>query len=454
PNNAETTTPADKKQGRSEWSAPRILQVARDNCKEVALALGDRAAEIAGNGLTGQQHGVVIIDDDLQPLTPFINWQDRRAEDPLGPGQPTCLQRARERLGQDAPRRAGCSLAAGYLGATLYWMRLHDALPGRGSACFIMDFVAASLTGTKPICEPTAAASSGLLDLRERNWDRSSLQSLGLRESLFPEIREAGSSLGTLSQAASAEIMCPAGTPVFIGLGDHQASVLGSVAEPAETVLVNVGTGGQVAAFVKDFRYQPPLETRPYPGSGFLLVNAGLCGGRSQAALERFFRDVGAAVFDQETEGRLFARMNELAAKAPPGSDGLRCEPFFTGTRAEPERRAVWSGISAENFTPGHWTRALLEGMARTFREGFELIQAAAEKNFTRLVGSGNGLRDNPVLAQAVADEFGMPLRVPTHREEAAFGAALHAGIGAGVFPHARAAGTLIRYHTISRPAD
>jgi sugar (pentulose or hexulose) kinase len=202
-----------------------------------------------------------------------------------------------------------------------------------------------------------------------------------------------------------------------------------------------------VTAFTDTFHYDPRLETRPFPRGGFLLVAAGLCGGGSYAVLERFFRAAGEQVFGARPAEDLYPLMNRLAAAVPPGADGLRCEPYFTGTRAQPDLRASLSGASAENLTPGHLTRALLEGMGRSFVDGYEAI-AKLSAPCRRLVGAGNGLRANPVLAQAVAEEFGLPLVFPRHREEAAFGAALLAAVGAGLYPDLPATGQLVRYET------
>jgi sugar (pentulose or hexulose) kinase len=126
----------------------------------------------------------------------------------------------------------------------------------------------------------------------------------------------------------------------------------------------------------------------------------------------------------------------------------LRCEPFFTGTRQDPELRATWSGMSPENFTPAHMSRALLEGMARAFRSGFDAISSHLPIPPTRLIGAGNGMRENPLLTGLVADEFRLPLAVPSHREEAAFGAALLAATGAGLCKDLTEAGRLIHYET------
>ncbi len=445
-NQAETTSPTEKAQGFSDWDAHAIAAQACTCLRSVAEQLGDRPRDLAGLGITGQQHGVVLVNDTLNPLTPLINWQDRRGEQ-IDPGSAkSYVQRANELAGAEAPRRAGCQLAAGYLAVTLFWMKERGVLPSAATACFLMDYFGALLTGRRPVTDPTCAASSGVLDLTTGEWNREVLTALGLPPALFPDVRPSGEPLGALTPALARRTGLPAGLPVFVGIGDNQASFLGSVASRDDTVLVNVGTGGQVTAYTDRFLYDPLLETRPFPRGGYLLVCAGLSGGRAYAILERFYREVGVQIFGVPTAEALYPVMNQLAGRVPRGADGLRCEPFFSGTRAQPELRAAWSGVSAENFTPAHLTRALLEGMARAFGSGYASIRRVTNVPCRRLVGAGNGLRENPILAQLVAEEFGLPLACPRHREEAAFGAALVAAVGSGSCADGAAAGRLIRY--------
>jgi sugar (pentulose or hexulose) kinase len=453
PNEARTTSAADRERGRSEWDVRGMAATALACLREVAGWLGERSGDLAGVGLTGQQHGVVVVGPDLVPLTPFVGWQDRRGEEPLPGGGPTHVQKARELAGPEAPRRTGCRLATGYLAVTLFWMKQHGVLPREGTACFAVDDLAARLTDRPPVTDATSAASAGVLDVAAGAWDDGLLAALDLPRALFPPVRPSGAPLGGLTREAAAATGLPAGLPVFVGIGDNQASFLGSVARREDTVLVNVGTGGQVAAHTEHFAYDPRLETRPFPGGGFLLVSAGLSGGAAYAVLEGFFRAVGADLLGVPAGGPLYPAMNELAAGVPRGAWGLRCEPFFAGTRARPELRASWTGVSVENFTPACLARALLEGMARAFHTGWEAIAEVAPGTRVRIVGAGNGLRENPVLAQAVADDFGLSLAFPRHREEAAYGAALLAAVGAGIFPDLASAGGLIRYTEERLPA-
>jgi sugar (pentulose or hexulose) kinase len=188
-----------------------------------------------------------------------------------------------------------------------------------------------------------------------------------------------------------------------------------------------------VSVYRPGFTFHPQLETRPFPRGGFLLVSAGLCGGRSYALVEQFFRAVGSEIFGVQGAPSVYAAMNRLASAAPSGTDGLRCEPLFTGTRTEPARRGVISGVSPTNFTPGHFARALLEGMTRTFRTSYDLIAEHSPCWVNRLVCTGNGMRENQLLVQLVADAFALPLTLSPHQEEAAYGAARIAAVELGL---------------------
>jgi sugar (pentulose or hexulose) kinase len=446
PNQAEITSAGDRERGRSEWDVLRLAQTACQCLRQAAEMMGASWSRLAGLGLTGQQHSLVLVDQALKPLIPLINWQDRRAMEPDPETGTTLLHRALELAGDQAPLRTGCRLAAGFMSLSLLWMKEHGTLPSSGTACFLTDYFAALLTGQTPVTDPTCAGSSGFYDVRSGQWDRDLLTAFQLPPSLFPEVRPSGALLGKLVPEMAEATGLPAGLPILVGVGDNQASFLGTVGDPQETVLVNVGTGAQVSAFSARFLFTPQLETRPYPGGGFLLVCPGLCGGRTYALLERFFRQVGEIIFGVTRPEPLYSILNRLAASAPAGVDGLRCDPFFTGTRYLPELRASWAGMSPENFNPAHMTRALLEGMARAFAASHETIAGLTGIRSSRLVGAGNGIRENPVLAQLIAEKFCLPLTIPRHREEAAFGAALLASVGAGIHWDLASAGNLIRY--------
>ena len=428
-NDANITSEADRSRGRSEWDANRIVSRGMECLKQVANRLGSRAATIAGIGITGQQHGMVLVGPQ-GPVSPLINWQDRRALDPIAGGPRTWLEETRSLLGDEVWLRTGCRLQPGFMAGTLYWLKAQNLLPANSRALFIMDYFGALLTGQTAVTEPSCAGSSGVFNVRTRQWDVAAIEALGLSGELFPEVLEADQVIGRLTNASADATGFPATIPVFAPIGDHQASFVGSVTDRQNSILVNVGTGAQVAVFTEGFEFAPPIELRPYPCGGNLLSNVGLAGGWSYQVLEQFFRDVGRTTFEQDSPTPLYETLNQLAASVPAGADGLRCEPLFAGTRLDPTVRGSLTGMSPQNFTARHLARAVLEGMARSLRDGYRAIEQITGTTQSQLVAAGNGLRENPLLADIVSNSFGLPISFTTHREEAAYGAALIAARG------------------------
>jgi sugar (pentulose or hexulose) kinase len=435
--------------GRAEMDLATLGALATRALGDLAARLGPRSAAVAGLGVTGQMHGLALLAPDGTPLRPAITWQDERALLPAPPaagvtaagvtaaGAPadeSILARFRRQAGGPAAfLRLGCLPAAGYAGVTLFALALEGALPpGPALACTVPDAVVSFLSGAAPHSDPTDAASTGLYDVVAGCWDVALVERLGLPKALLPPVRPSGTPAGPLRPAVAAACGLPAGLPVHTALGDNQAAYLGSVAVREGTLLLNVGTGAQISAWLPEFAALPAVETRPFPGGGYLLVGAGLSGGRSYALLAGLFRQAGEALCGARvSEATLYARLNALAAEVPPGADGLVCAPWFAGSRRDPALRASFSGITAANLTPGHLARALLEGLANDLA-AFHAEMAAALPPPRRLVGAGNAVRSNGVLREALAGRFGLPLAVPACAEPAAAGAALLAAVGSG----------------------
>jgi len=421
--------------GRSEWDATamiaRALQIGH-----AAVAATGQAGEFAGIGVTGQQHGGVLVSvvpgDELRPLGPFIGWQDKRGDEPTADDHSTVAWLHRQ-VGAAALARTGCRVASGFLGTTLCWLARQGQLPSTPvRAAFIADLLVAHLCAQALVTDPTNAGGAGLFDAVAGDWDGAMLGALGLPPHLFPPVRPTGAIVGQLATAAATALGLRAGVPVMNGLGDNQASFFGSVGGSTADVLVNVGTGGQVSAIAAGFVRGPLLETRPYLDGTYLLVGGGIVGGRAYALLRDFIRQTGRDCFATEGADDLYPALNALAAAAPPGADGLRCDPRFGGNRYDADQRGAFTGLDERNFTPGHLARALLEGTARVFSDLYGTMLTVGLTPRARLIGSGNGIRRNPLLADLIGDAFGLPLVTPRHTEEAAHGAALLAAVATG----------------------
>ena len=397
-------------------------------------------------------HGVVLTDDRLRPVSNLVTWQDRRSLEPAGDGG-TWLDRFRSRCDPAAVARTGCTPSPGYLAVTLFALAGRGELPAEARhALLLADWAAATFTGTAPVTDRTDAASTGVFDLEREEWSEL-IDAVGLPRGLFPPVVESGRPVGGLTAEFAWRTGLPAGLPVGAAIGDHQAAALGSLPADANAVQVNIGTGGQASVPVDRFLRTPNSDARYLPDGRYLLVGAGLAGGDAYAWVRRTLGGWLAAFGSQPTDDELFAALNRLAAAVPPGCDGLACEPFFRGTRRQPDRRGLFGGITETNFTPGHVARAALEGIAAALA-GFVRENAEQAGRFERVIATGNAVRRNRLLAVSLARAFGRPVFVPEHEEEAAYGAALLAGVRTGLWPSLADAGRGIRLSRAAGPDD
>ena len=381
-----------------------------------------QADQVVGIGITGQMHGLLLVDQQARPQTNLFTWRDARA---LPSDSFPDLASACE--------RTGCRLRAGYGGLTLRrCLRAGGLRANALQALSIADYLAAALTGVLAT-EPTQAASWGILDLRGRTWDGPSLRALGIPESVLPPIRPSALPLGVLLPEAATRLGLPAGIRVCSPLGDNQASFIGAASSAADSAVLNLGTGGQISVPVATWAKRPGLETRPLPFGGYILVGASLCGGWAYAYLRRFFQAVVRDFTDSEIEdAEAYRRMNVLASRALPGAAGLAADTRFSGTRDQPTRRGGLHGIDARNLTPPNLCRAVVEGMVRELADTYANARAPA---ISRILISGNAARRNPLVREVVEAAFGLPCSVAEIEEEAALGAARAAAVGLGLAP-------------------
>jgi len=446
-NDSEVTDENGRMKGRSEWDAEKVTELTFKAIRETAAKVD--AQRIEGIGVTGQMHGTVLVSNDNTPLTPFISWQDLRCNESMPGSVDSYIDCMLKLAGKEGFKREGCRPATGYMASTLFWMKKNDALPREpATACFLPDYIVIRMTDSTPVTDPTNAGSSGIFDIISRKWDHDLIRRLGLQEVSLPEVRRSAEIIGGLTSEISRKTGLPRGIPVAVACGDNQASFLGSVANRCDSILVNIGTGGQVSLWVPEYIEANNIETRCYLDESYLLVGADTCGGASYALLHKFFLEVGMLFFEAKGDENLYDKMTLYAAKVPSGAGGLRCEPFFAGSRLNPNLRAAWLGMDESNFTPSYMTRALLEGIAHHFKKLYGFMLQSGISPRTCMVGSGNGIRKNVLLAEIFSDIFNMPIKIPVNLEEAAFGAALLAAVGCG-WLDLEEASRLVRYESI-----
>lgn len=390
------------------WERLQDPEKIRSTALEVVTGLLSEHPDVKAIGVTGQMHGILYLDAAGNPVSPLYTWQDGRGDLPYSEA---------ESWAQYLSRMTGYALASGY-GLVTHAYNVHSGLVPESAVklCTIQDCLAMVLSGRScPVTDATDAASLGFFDLKGNRFDTAALEKVGISSSLLPTV-SAKSCLGTGTL----------GIPVYNALGDNQASFLGATKGRTDVLLINMGTGGQVSLYSPDYLETDTLETRPFPG-GWLLVGASLCGGRSYALLENFFRETVKMVTGEEVSA--YDAMDRALASAENPPDYPKVRTLFQGTRKDPSLRGSITGLSPDNFTPVHLLVGLMHGMADELREMYLGYLDKGGTPPAAMIGSGNGLRRNRHLCKIFEDTFSCPLTLSENQEEAACGAALYAAI-------------------------
>ena len=360
-------------------------------------------------GITGQMHGILYVDAAGNAVSPLYTWQDGRA----GLGSPSPCQILEE--------RTGCRIAPGYGLATHFAnLRTGNVPAGTAKLCTIMDYIVMKLTGrTVPLTHSSNAASLGFYDVQTNTFDREAVLRAGIDPSVLPDVTAENAVAGTWN-----------GIPVTAAIGDNQASFLGSVQNPDREALANFGTGSQISVMSRDpsgFQPDAAMEIRPFTENCWLTSGSALCGGRAYALLERFFRQYVTACGMPDEEQ--YEIMNAFAEKGLENGRYLHVHTTFCGTRNDPGLCGRIGGISEDLLTPEALIAGTLWGMAS---ELYEMFRNMPHDSVNTLIISGNAVRKNSALRKMLKEVFGMEVRVPAHREEAAFGAAMFSAMGSG----------------------
>lgn len=379
-----------------------ILRLATDGVRSML----EKFPEAACLGVTGQMHGILYLDASGTPCSPLYTWQDGRGDLPAPRGGS---------FAQQLSELSGHAMSTGFGLTTHYYNLLHRLVPPNAvTLCTIADYVAMVLAGrTRPLVDPSNAASLGLYDLAGNAFDTEALGAAVMDASILPPVGQ-----GLLPEGGSL------GLRVAAAIGDNQASFLGAANGDVSRALINLGTGGQFSAYTAQARQVPGLELRPFPGGGFLLVGASLCGGKAYALLEQFFRQCTEMVTGTSCSPCYDAMARMLAAEMP--QDCPTVETTFNGTRQDPSRSGAFLHVTSHNFTPLHWTYGLMRGMVEELYQMY-LAYCSVCPAPSGLVGSGNSLRKNRQLQTLAQKRFSLPFSLSPNREEAACGAALYA---------------------------
>lgn len=367
-------------------------------------------------GLTGQMHGAVFLDERDEVVRPAILWNDQRTVE-------ECAE-IDAAVGPENVKAITCNPPlTGFQAPKLLWLRNHELSNYQKVRSVLLpkDYIRLRLTGEKAT-EVSDASGTGLFNVPQRRWALDMMATLEIDPSLFPPCAE--SFLPTTRTIAGAGLI--AGIPVVGGGGDQAAAAVGTGAVVPGVVSVSLGTSGVVFTAIDGPEYDRSgaAHTFCHANGGWHAMGVML----SCAGALRWYRDT-------LQPGTPYDLISEEASKAPAGCDGLTFLPYLSGERTphnDPAARAAWAGLSLAH-TRAHLARAVFEGATFGLREGFEALKKlGARADELRVNGGG---AKSAFWLQMLADAFGAPCTTLEVDEGPAFGAALLAGVGAGVWP-------------------
>lgn len=422
---------ASPRTGWAEQEPPDWWRAASAAVRAVLSSEDVRPEEIDAVGLSGQMHGAVLLDEQDEVVRPAIIWCDQRTE--------TQCSALTDKVGADRLIELTCNPAlTGFTLPKMLWVREFEPEIWQRVRTVLLpkDYVRLQLTGERAT-DVADASGTLIFDVTRRKWSQEMLAVAEIDERLMPRVYESPQVTGVISAAGATATGLRAGTPVVAGAGDQAAGAVGMGIVRAGTISATIGTSGVVFAVTDRPSLDPHGRVHTFchaiPGRWHVM-------GVTQAAglSLRWFRDqFGAGAEDGRDP---YERLTEEAASAPAGADGALWAPYLMGERTphlDPHARGALVGLTASH-TRAHIIRAILEGVAFSLRDTFEIFKEMNVPVETIRLGGG-GARSS-LWRQIQADVYGHEVEIVEAEEGAAYGAALLAGVGGGIWPSVDAA--------------
>ncbi len=417
--------------GWSEQDPEHWWRATAATVREV-LARGDlKPVDVAAIGLSGQMHGSVFLDAAGAVVRPALLWNDQRT----GREAAEIEEKAGGREG--LVRLVGNRALTGFTAPKLLWLRRNEPAHWDRVRQVLLpkDYIRYRLSGTFAT-EVSDAAGTLLLDVAHRRWSRELLGLLGLDPALLPECFESPAVSAVVSAAGAEATGLKAGTKIVGGGGDQPAGAVGNGIVRPGVVSATMGTSGVVFAHAAEPGFDPlgrlQRGCHAVPGAWCVMGVVLAAGGSFQ-----WFRNQLGQVEVEAARAQgidPYFLLNDEAALAGPGAEGLFFLPYLTGERAphyDSDARGSWVGLSVRHGRP-HLVRSILEGASYAMRDSLELIrEMGVTIDQVRL--SGGGAR-SPLWRQIQANIYGVDAQTVNATEGPAFGVALLAMVGAGVF--------------------
>lgn len=429
---------------RPLWSEQNPDDWWRESVACIRALPADRTVSVEAIGLTGQMHGLVLLDAEGAVIRPAILWNDQRSA-------PQCA-RLTEQIGAERVLQlTGNPILPGFTAPKLQWVREHEpqALARVRHVLLPKDFIRFRLSGTAAT-DVSDASGTSWLDVAARNWSPEMLQATAIQQSWLPEVFESPAVCARVNSAAAAATGLRAGTPIVAGGGDQAAQAVGAGITRVGRASATIGTSGVVFAATDSYRVAPQGRLHAFchavPRMWHLMGVMLSAGGSFDWFCDNLAERPG--------ESDVYERTLRVAAEVSVGAEGLLFLPYLSGERTphpDPFARGVFCGLTLRHQRE-HLARAVLEGVAFGLRDSLELLRECEVKPDQVRV-SGGGAR-SPLWRQILADVFRLPIVRTTSEHGAAYGAALLAAVGAGAFPDVASAGDIVAEADRSMPGS
>ena len=431
---ATATSEHDISTPKPGWSEQDPAQWWQATCKATRAVLRKAKAkpgQITAIGLSGQMHGSVFLADDQKPLRPALLWNDQRTA--VECDQIEKAAGSRRKL----INMVGNPALTGFTAPKILWVRKHEPKVYEKTKHVLLpkDYIRYCMTG-EYATEVGDASGTLLLDVKKRAWNRKLLSLLKIDPALMPECFESHVVSGQLSRQGAKAMGLSPGTPVVGGSGDQPAAAVGNGIVSAGIVSATLGTSGVVFAHADKPTYDPKgrVHTMCAAVAGkWCVFGCMLAAGGSF----QWFRNHMSEVELAEARKRKcdpYELLIAKAAKAPAGCEGLFFLPYLTGERCpypNPNASGGWVGLTARHDRPA-MIRSLIEGVTFGMNDALKIMDEMGIRIRTVRV-SGGGARSR-MWRQLQADIYNRPAVTINAQEGSAYGVAILAGVGTGVW--------------------
>ena len=389
-------------------------------CSTLSEISKKACGEICGIGLSGQMHGLVMLDENNEVIRDAIIWCDGRTTEECNEIESI--------IGHDRLLEiTGNPALEGFTASKIMWVKKHEPENFRRCRHILLpkDYIRYMLTGVYAT-DVSDASGMQLLDVGKRCWSGEVLNKLGIKQDLLAKVYESPEVTGYITETAANLCVLKEGIPVAAGAGDNAAAAIGTGVCENGKAFTTIGTSGVVFAHTDEMIFDPKGRIHTFccavPGAWHVMGVTQAAGLSLSWFKNQFAKDLP------------YNEIDRLCEKIPIGSDNLIYLPYLMGERTpvlDTNARGVFFGLSAMH-TRAHMARAIMEGVSYSLKNCLDVLDESGVAA-TDMALCGGGAKGS-FWRSMIADIFNMPIKIMQSEEGPALGAAILAGCASGIF--------------------